>query len=466
MMSVSLKNVMAASSTWQSKVAFDMASDDFLGWDTFYQDVYVLSLKLNHHPQRKWALCFDDSYYFAVAFMAAIHSGKELILPSNYQAGALTEISAYFDGILLDSAIEMNKGKILLPVNKKFITDNEFEFKQANFKELDLDNIRLTLFTSGSSGIPKAVTKNLKLLDAEIQQLESLWGEKIADCKIYSSVSHQHIYGLLFRVLWPLCYQRPFARQNVVYPEQIMSKSNANHCLISSPALLKRLGQQVSDCEHSNDYRAIFSSGGPLSFDCAQYALQLFSACLIEIYGSTETGGIAYRQQLTMNIPWQIFSCHRIRLNEKGCLEIQSPFIEFESAFNAWYSTSDLCELIDSTQFILKGRSDRILKIEEKRISLTEVERHLTNLTWINEAAILPINDEKRLYLAAVITLSNDGLQLLNDIGKGQFNLAIRKALYKWLEPVGVPRRFRVVDDIPVNSQGKRQMSQLKCLFE
>ncbi|MCO6705214.1 AMP-dependent synthetase, partial [Streptomyces sp. CHB9.2] len=77
------------------------------------------------------------------------------------------------------------------------------------------------LSTSGSSGEPKLIAKQLFQLANEVAALECLWGASLGAATVLGSVSTQHIYGLLFRVLWPLCAGRPFARQALPYTEEL-----------------------------------------------------------------------------------------------------------------------------------------------------------------------------------------------------------------------------------------------------
>ncbi|PSV49310.1 AMP-binding protein [Photobacterium indicum] len=429
-------------------------------WSQFRSDVNVLTQQLTASKHQRWAICFDDSYFFAVAFMAAAHANRHIILPGNYQPAALAELAPHFDAVLHDGVADLSTTDIeLFTVDAASLiamSDSQTT-NSPPFTSLLLNTICLTLFTSGSNGTPKAIDKTLALLDAEIEQLDAVWGEKLSNSTITSTVSHQHIYGLLFRVLWPLCSGRAFERLNVIYPEQVIAHANQDTTLISSPALLKRLTE-----EHmSKPYRAIFSSGGPLSLDAAQHSHNLFEQRPFEVFGSTETGGIGYRQQQDATTPWLLFPAINMMLNAEGCLRLLSPFIDP----NNWYQTSDQCACLSERTFMLKGRADRIVKIEEKRISLTEVERRLCELDWIEEAAVLPLEETNRLILAAVITLSENGKKTIDELGKGKFWLTLRQALRQSVEPVGVPRRYRTVDEIPLNSQGKRLVRDLEQLF-
>jgi len=450
-----LSELMCSSRKDKLKVAYQTRSLVF--WAQFKADVEALVQMLQASSYVKWALCFDDSYHFAVAFMAAAHAGKHIILPGNHQADALGDLASHFDVLLHDryELREFSHHQQMMPL----VLETDFEPKATSaLTELQLEAVTITLFTSGSSGQPKAVVKTLGCINAEIAELEKVWGEQLRNANVVSTVSHQHIYGLLFRVLWPLCAGRMFGREDLSYPEQVMAQANPDTVLVTSPALLKRLnGESVTQ-----PYRAVFSSGGPLSEAAALQSNTLFGYLPFEVFGSTETGGIGFRQQHQANTPWQLFDVIDMALNAEGCLRICSPFI----APDSWYQTSDQCQIMGERHFSLQGRTDRVVKVEEKRISLIEVERRLCQLCWIDEAAVLTLDEPNRLVIAAVITLTDEGRRNMQTLGKGKFWLDLRQQLRRWLEPVGIPRRFRDVGEIPLNSQGKRLVRDLEQFFK
>lgn len=446
----SLKNVLRSAREATRAVAF--LDGKSICWGRFLSDVDALRIKLLAAKELDCAICCEDSYLFCVAFFAAVYADKKIVLPGNHQPAMLSDLSAHFDFIIHDGLVQNNfqKQQLLLPLAAQQTVD-------LAFSELDLAQIQVTLFTSGSSGLPKAINKTLLMLDTEIAELEVEWGEQLAGCNIVSTVSHQHIYGLLFRVLWPLCAGRVFQRNDLIFPEQVVSCAQQNTTLISSPALLKRLQEN----EESGQYRAIFSSGGPLSSAAVQQCRRLFKQYPFEVFGSTETGGIGYRQQFEEAAPWTLFFGISAQLGENDCLRLCSPWIDAKS----WYQTSDQGQLLDNKQFILRGRVDRVVKIEEKRISLVDVEQRLNQLEWIEESAVLVVDDIHRLSLGAVINLTEQGQALMSTLGKGKFWIEIRQALRSWLEPVGIPRHYRVVSEIPVNKQGKRLHRDIAQLF-
>ncbi|MEZ9072783.1 AMP-binding protein [Vibrio splendidus] len=451
----SLSELLSQNKSPDSIVCFDDNSE--ITWQTFNDDLSRLVHLLSSSPFQRVAICTQDSYLFSVAFLACAVSRKHIILPGNYQPCALAELNEHFDCLLVDDAI----GAVEVSEVRNIQTLLDTETREPltdNLLAIELAAIQLTLFTSGSSGTPKAINKTLEHLDIETAQLDKNWGELIKGNRVHSTVSHQHIYGLLFRILWPLCSGVPFAKNNLEYPEQILSHANKNCVLISSPALLKRLKHETNTAQLAG----VFSSGGPLPTESAHQSQNLLGHLPIEVFGSTETGGIAFRQQESAQTPWQLFDCIEASLNSENCIKLLSPYIDN----NNWYQTADECEMVSENQFILKGRTDRVIKIEEKRVSLVEVEKRLEQLPWISECVVIPFEEPERLILASVLVLSEEGQVKLATMSKGKFWLILRSELRKWLEPIAIPRKYRIVDEIPFNSQGKRLTSHIEQLIK
>ncbi|MCZ8501593.1 AMP-binding protein [Vibrio lentus] len=451
----SLSELLSQNRSPNSIVCFDDNSE--ITWQTFNDDLSRLVHLLSSSPFQRVAICTQDSYLFSIAFLACAAANKHIILPGNYQPCALAELSEQFDCLLVDDSI----GEVEVSDVRNIQTLLDTKTREPltdNLPPIDLAEIHLTLFTSGSSGTPKAINKTLEHLDIETAQLDKNWGELIRGNRVHSTVSHQHIYGLLFRILWPLCSGIPFARSNLEYPEQILSHANKNCVLISSPALLKRLKHETNTAQLAG----VFSSGGPLPTESAHQSQNLLGHLPIEVFGSTETGGIAFRQQESAQTPWQLFDCIEASLNSENCIKLLSPYIDN----NNWYQTADECEMVSENQFILKGRTDRVIKIEEKRVSLVEVEKRLEQLTWISECVVIPFEEPERLILASVLVLSEEGQAKLATMSKGKFWLMLRSELRKWLEPIAIPRKYRIVDEIPLNSQGKRLTSHIEQLVK
>ncbi|MFM5192275.1 AMP-binding protein [Aeromonas media] len=404
-------------------------------------------------PGARWALCFDDSLLFTQALLACALGGYQAILPGHQRLAGLQALQAQFDGLLTDGELPgaaLAVPQLRLPL---LVADDEPE---ADGAALPPECLALTLFSSGSTGEPKAIPKAWPQLEAELRVQMALWGERLADTRVLASVSHQHIYGLLFRILLPLALGRPFDRRTIDYPEQLALQT-APWCLIASPAFLSRLDPAIP----AAGCRLIVSSGGPLQPGDAHQAKLLLGQLPVEIFGSSETGGIGWRQRHQVQTPWTALPGVEVRVGPEQGLLLRSPFLPTAE----WFACADRIALHEGG-FELLGRQDRVVKLEEKRISLDEVEARLQALAEVESAAVLPLQQGQRQILGAVLVLSEAGTARWAELGPGRFLLALRQQLRPWLEPVALPRSVRRVEQMPVNAQGKRPWPQLKELFD
>src|SRR6185295_6200979 len=139
------------------------------------------------------------------------------------------------------------------------------------------------------------------------------------------------------------------------------------NALVSSPALLKRVGHLPPA---SGKWRAIFSSGGVLAGDAVTDATRVLGVCPTQILGSTETSGVGWRSKAHA---FRTLPGVEGRLTEDDVLEVRSEF----SGEVGWVPLGDRVRFNDDGSFELLGRADHVAKIEDKRVSLAEVERRL-----------------------------------------------------------------------------------------
>ena len=209
-----------------------------------------------------------------------------------------------------------------------------------SFRPLDPEFVGVVLYTSGTTGAAQPIFKKLGQLAREVATLEKQFGSLMDDAEILTTVSHQHIYGLLFQILWPLAAGRAFTSRTCDFLEELSPALSERDCvLVSSPAHLKRLPENRDLTRSANRVRAVFSSGGPLQFDVVQETLRVLGHAPIEVYGSSETGGIAWRRQHYAKCEaWTPFDGVAWRMDgETGVLEIRSPNLPDDQ----WFTTAD-----------------------------------------------------------------------------------------------------------------------------
>ncbi|AVU73924.1 AMP-binding protein [Pseudomonas sp. FP1154] len=403
-----------------------------------------LAAGLQARGVRRIAVHLEDAADLAVALLGAWRAGASVLLPADLQAQTRQRWSADVDLWLTDQPTDIRLD----------------DLRQAPLEatELDLDQCWLSLCTSGSSGEPKRIEKNLRQLSNEVQALEQLWGTDLGPACVIGSVATQHIYGLLFRVLWPLCAGRTFVRRQLAFPEDLQraSRQYPAFAWVASPALLKRMGDNL-DWPALSCVRRVFSSGGALPTEAAQSLHQRLGQWPTEIFGSSETGGIAWRQGAGL---WQPFADVKLSQDSDGALLIASPYLPAGHVEH----TADAARIAGDGRFELLGRLDRIVKLEEKRISLPMLEQALIAHDWVSEAR-LGVVQENRASLGALLVLSESGLHALRNLGRRAVTEALRRHLSEHCETLALPRRWRWLRQLPLNAQGKLPQAEVEALL-
>jgi len=427
-------------------------------------------------------LFHQSSYQFSVGFFALALEGRHIVMPPNAQSQTLMHIApqcqATLGDIKVDGLDAINVALIDAPlINTNSIAKHDvitvqsqpLQDRSALFTPLDC---QITFFTSGSTGQHKPIVKQFSQLNCEVDVLINTFTARLdASQLLLSTVSHQHIYGLLFKLLLPLKSGLAIVNDTFEYPEHIsqllaeelVDNGRPTALLISSPAHLKRLSLDNVLIANKAQLQGVFSSGGPLPFAVAQELFTQLSQAPIEVFGSTETGGIAWRQcQDSTPSAWRVFPDISYRIMpETAQLVLTSPYIN-----DANYVTEDRVQRIDEQHFEMLGRADRTVKHEEKRINLDHMERCLQQHPLVNEVRVIVLDGVKKQVLATVIELTEEGQALLNEQNKKSLNDSFKQHLLGEFERICLPKKWRYPAQMPFNSQGKLVIKELETLFD
>ena len=208
---ISLSEILSAGRAANFPVTEDRSG--LVPWSVFVRDVGSLYNRLEANSPKRYGLICQSSYAFVVGLMALWQRGHLAVLPANSQLGNIQEIVPETQGILSDKSLLKN----CIPILSKGL-DQPFK----DWKVLPESQPVLELWTSGSAGERKRVPKQLGQLSSELAVLEKTFGLGLGSARIFSTVSHQHIYGLLFRVLWPLCAGRIFFSETPLLWEDLL----------------------------------------------------------------------------------------------------------------------------------------------------------------------------------------------------------------------------------------------------
>ena len=417
-------------------------------WGDFIVRVRHTAQGLRDKPAQRWAVLIDDRYDFVCALFALLLAGKHPVMPANSTPGHLAQLAHEFDATLTDLdgfAIHGDGGEAALSIDP---------------------DAPLTLFTSGSSGVPKAIHKTLAQFNAEVHTLEAQFGASIGRATVMASVPHHHIYGLLFTVFWPLAAARVFWREDLGEPALLrdaLAAAGAPAVVISSPAHLARWPGLLDLAALQPPPCRFFSSGGPLAADAAQAYTLALGVAPTEVFGSTETGGIAWRRQ-SDGLAWRPMPGIEIARDDERALRVRSPHLDHEG----WHRTDDAVDLLEDGRFMLTGRLDRVVKLDGKRVSLPEIEQQLGKHGFVKEAAtvLLTKEDGGRERIGAVVVLSEAGATCLREAGRGALVKTLRLHLAEHFDAVVLPRHWRMRFALPVDARGKLAAAALAAQFD
>ncbi|MCK9523477.1 MAG: acyl--CoA ligase [Proteobacteria bacterium] len=414
----------------------------------------------NNIAGQPWLLALSAPEDFAAALLALWHKGAIAVLSADTQPGTVAELGASVAGLLSDEEVPAFTGpQHALP----FAAPGPAPAIRCG--DYDPTATALQLFTSGTTGARRIIDKTFAQLFNEVHNLEATFGT--TDLPAFTTVSHLHIYGLLFNILWPLVGRRPLPPRRSLYWEEILAAAKDQGAWITaSPPHLRFLPDIAATQPFAWGASRIFSSGGPLSPEVSRRIAEVTGAAPIEIYGSTETGGIAHRQQhATDPAPFRAFAPVDIRQGADDELEARSPWLDTPH----WTPTGDRAKPAGERCFFLLGRVDQIAKIAGKRVSLTEMNAVLSAVPHIASARVLQITGDdhaSRASLAAVLQVSaelRDRLESHPEIRK-DLTAQLRRALAQRFEPVVWPRKWRFIDAWPFDERGKLGQDALERL--
>jgi acyl-coenzyme A synthetase/AMP-(fatty) acid ligase len=439
---------------------YPVAIDDggLVDWETFGSQVSGLQEVLAARRPGRWVIFTENAHAFAVSLLATWHAGAVAVLAPNGQRGTLASLSRQAHGVISDQAIP------------DVLHLEPLAARSTNFHawpQIDRQRILLELQTSGSTGVPKLVSKSLANLEDEVAELEQRWGALVDGRQIFGTVSHQHIYGLLFRVLWPLSAGRLFRSQTYVQADELAARMAAadGSALVSSPAHLRRLKASVAFKAAAERCGTVFSSGGALDRATALALRDVLGVAPVEIFGSTETGGVAWRSQDGTDeaLGWTPFDSVSIdRGSGAGRLRLRSPFV---NSPEGEFTMADRVEFLDDGRFVLGGRDDRTVKVGDKRLSLPDMEAALREHPYAGEVALVVLDGDPRERLGAVIVPTRAGRTALARIGRRDTSRALLEVLEPYWDRVLLPKVWRYVNRIPEDAQGKVTAADVSVLF-
>jgi acyl-coenzyme A synthetase/AMP-(fatty) acid ligase len=415
----------------------------------FLQDARALARRLP--PGGHILNLCADRYRFTVGLAASLIGGKCSLLPPAHTPEVIRQLLSFApDTICLtdDPQCVLQLPLLFYPheqLEQASLSDDDFHVPQ-----IDAAQLAAYIFTSGSTGVPvphrKTWGRLIQCVRLEAQRLSPI---DRGGCAILGTVPPQHMYGFESTVLLPLhsrgmvCAGRPFFPADIA---AALAQLPRPRVLITTPVHLRSLLTAEIVLPALD---LIVSATAMLPTNLAREVEQRYTAPLLEIYGSTETGQMAARRT-ALEDHWQLWPGVRLELVDERCWA-QGGHIEQATA------VADVLELKGTDRFVLHGRTADLVNIAGKRSSLGYLNHQLNAIPGVVDGAFF-VRDDAQASLAGITRVA--ALVVAPSLEVAE----ILQQLRERIDPVFLPRPLLRVKALPRNETGKLPQQTLRTL--
>ncbi|HEO65532.1 MAG TPA: long-chain fatty acid--CoA ligase [Spirochaetes bacterium] len=414
-------------------------------------------IRFSDTKERKVLIFLDSGLVFVTVFYACLLAARTPILLNTKLKDELKSLDSLDSVILTDKKNSLSIEKYMnINKNRVLVIDlqeNPDLVSEYEYPEFHPDDRMAYLFTSGSSGKAKLVPKTFANLMTEVRYLKGLLTATEEDIYL-PLVPSFHIYGLLYTVLLPLYtgsgirLDIPFSPLNILEDGML----NKTTMVIANPSHYSAMSSFLDHCKEKDFSRIRYciSSTMPVDQDIIIKMYEMLNIRLIEFYGSTETGGIAYRKFYKAKT-WKFFPQIKWKLDTNE-LMVSSPMVSSDESRDetseVWHSTGDLVNYHEETGgFSLLGRMNQIVKVAGNRVSCLEVAKVIREIPDVQDVVVMGVPSKTiagEELLAYLVTENEAGM-----IKK------VKQFCRSKLPDFKVPSRFMIVPNIEKGANGK-----------
>lgn len=296
----------------------------------------------------------------------------------------------------------------------------------------------ITFNTSGSTGQPKACSQDWQSLVAEAQYFHQVFIQNLQQPikRILALSPCQHIYGFLFSALLPDLLDIPVIRGIKAFSLVQGRRLAAGDLVIGFPFIWK----QISRSQQTFPAKVVgITSTGPCDPQVIQQLQQQGLGCLLEIYGSSETGGLGWRKQ--NNQPFQL-------LPRWQQVEGRNDVL-LDLAVQQHQPLNDQFQWQDAGYFYPAGRLDQAVQVGGINVFPAQIAKQLLQLPQIQDVAVRLMSPDEGERLKAFVLPADPQ----------QSQAELRQQLNVWcqqnLKTAERPQAFTFGTQLPCNDLGK-----------
>lgn len=423
---------------------------------TTVREVYAMAAWLRANlpgGRQRTPVCLaaEDKAVIAAAFLASLAGGPVLLLPFAFSGQALAGLQKT-TGVTIaisDVARDFPPGIEVIRPKSSSTSPHLSTYTADPQKEL------LRLYTGGSTGVPQIWSKTGINIFAEALFLARHFNVSAKD-RIVATISPYHVYGLLYSVTLPLVSGAAVLPGIPSFPEEIIQTARdcAATILVSVPAHYRVLrGKPLT----GSPLRLAFSSAGVLETGDNTEFCRNNRVGIVEVYGSTETGGIALRDRFRGEEQFTPYPTVDWKIDGQQ-LQVRSPYLSpgLTRDDGGFFTTGDRVEAYGTSGFCLKGRADSITKVGGNRVDLEEISALLKQQPGVADCLVFTLAEGGGRQSRIVALIEGEDVNIEG----------LKKMLASRLEPYALPRTIKTVGRMPMKENGKYDRDKILRLFE
>jgi acyl-coenzyme A synthetase/AMP-(fatty) acid ligase len=402
-------------------------SDTLLGLDYSYEQLFLDLENVTTFNQ----YCKNASYYEVFkGILISLITGREIIL--------------------LDSDFSNDEIEKLLGVDYEFL----LKYKQIepigklNFEDIEKriienrDNWKLTLFTSGTTGLPKKISHSFESISRFVKKDEkrknNVWG---------FAYNPTHMAGLQV-------FFQAFLNQNSIVRlfgiDRTTTLKLINNFKITNISATPTFYRMLLPANHTCDTVQNLTSGGE-KFDTNTLQLlhQMFPNSFIRnVYASTEAGTIFASKDDAFVLKSEMSNLIKIVDSELYLHTSLMGESESLQIVDDWYATGDLIEIVNENPFAFKfvSRKTEMINTGGYKVNPTEVEEAIRLFNGVKDVFVY---GKKNSILGAIVCC---------EVVRSDEKLTekhIREYLQEKLQEYKIPRIVKFIDALTTTRTGK-----------
>ena len=400
-------------------------------------------------PDNQVVAILSDYNFYSVALFFALYQKQAIIVP--IVSTNSEEVEKRLNVVKPDVVIKLDG------VNLIFEPRKNNPARHAMIQTLcENQQPGLVLFSSGSTGVPKAMIHNLENL------VNSYQGKKQKKLNMLVFLMFDHIGGLN-TLLNTLTMGAKIIFPSTRNPDDIagLIAQHRIHVLPASPTFLNMmLMARVEERFDLSSLKMITYGTEPMPESLLKKLKDIFPRTkLLQTFGTSETGiaqtssRSSYSLEMKLDDPNLEYKIVNGELWLKSKIQVMGYLNSSMESFteDGWFKTGDLVEELDDGYLRIKGRAKEVINVGGEKVLPAEVESVVLELDFVEDCMVFGEKNAITGQMVAAQVVLKEGFD------QKEAKTLIRKHCKAQLDSYKVPAKFNFVEKTNFGERFKKK---------